>query len=100
MRDQTVTTMSANGLDSTTYTDSAGNGVFNLITTTATVNNSDGSTTTTQTDYANNGSMLDQTVTTVSADGLTTTTRTDSLDPVLRDPLNRTIRYRDGWQSG
>ena len=38
----------------------------------------DGGTTTTQTDYANNGSMLDQTVTTVSADGLTTTTQTDS----------------------
>ena len=80
---------SANGLDTTTYTDStgaldgSGNYVFNLITTNATVNNSGGGTTITQTDYSNAGcasgtGMLGQTVTTVSADGLTTTTKIDS----------------------
>ena len=67
MRDQTVTVTSANGLNRTTSVDSAGNGVFNLVTTDAIVNNANGSTTTTQTDSANNGSMLDQTVSTVSA---------------------------------
>ena len=78
MRDQTVTNTSANGLNITKSIDSTGNGIFNLITTDATVNNADGSTTETQTNYANNGAMLSQTVTTVSADGLTTTTQTDS----------------------
>ena len=72
MSDQTVTTTSANGLDIVKSVDSAGNGVFNLITTTATVNNADGSTTTTQTDTANNGSVLSQTMITVSPAGVAT----------------------------
>ena len=84
MRDQTVTVTSADGLNRTTSIDSAGavdssgNAVFNLIETTAIVNNSDGGATTTQTDYANNGAILDQTVTTVSGDGLTTKTQINS----------------------
>ena len=73
-----MTVTSANGLNITHSVDSAGSGTFNLITTTAIVNNADGSTAETQTDSANNGAKLGQTVTTVSADGLTTTTQADS----------------------
>ncbi|WP_298355284.1 DUF4214 domain-containing protein [Rhodoblastus sp.] len=78
MRDQTVTTTSANGLNVTTNIDSAGNGAVNLISTTNTFDNSDGSTTTYQTKYAANLTKLGQVVTNVSANGLTTTTWVDS----------------------
>ena len=77
MREQIVTVTSANGLDRTISVDSAGNGVFNLVMSTATVNNADGSTTRDRRNYTNNLAMLGRTVTTVSADGLTTTTQTD-----------------------
>ena len=78
MRDQTVTVTSANGLNSTTSRDSAGNGVFNLDHHHRHREQCRWQHHDHQTDYANNGTMLDQTVTTVSADGLTTTTQTDS----------------------
>ena len=77
VRDQFVTTTSANGLSSTVKADLNGDGIFDLTTTSATVLNSDGSRTTTVKDTNANGTLRDQNVTTVSATGLSATTQLD-----------------------
>ncbi|MFT4080223.1 DUF4214 domain-containing protein [Rhodomicrobium sp.] len=77
VRDQSVSTTSANGLVSTVKTDLDGDGVYDLTTTSTTVLNADGSRTTTVKDTNANASLRDQSVTTVSANGLTKTTQVD-----------------------
>ncbi len=77
VRDQTIATVSANGLSSTRQVDLNGDGVFDVTTASTTVLNSNGSQTTTVTDKNANGSLRDQSVTTVSATGLSTTKQFD-----------------------
>ncbi|MGX7872786.1 beta strand repeat-containing protein [Mesorhizobium sp. ORM6] len=74
---QIAVTTSADGLTKSTKTDHAGSGSFDLITTDATVVNTDGSRVETVTDTGNNGTLLDKTVTTTSADSHSKTVQID-----------------------
>src|SRR5262249_5535526 len=92
VRDGMVTTVSATGLSSTVKTDLNGDGVFDLITVSNTVLNSDGSTTQTVQDKNANNTLRDQIVTTTGANGLSTTWQTDlngdgTVDRVLTDVI-------------
>src|SRR5262249_40489484 len=79
LRDETVTTLSADGLSKTTQIDHAGSGTFDVTQTDVTVKNADGSKTQTITDKNNNGSLRDQTVIVRGADGRSRTIQPDAV---------------------
>ncbi|MGJ4950075.1 hypothetical protein [Bradyrhizobium sp. HKCCYLS20291] len=78
LRDQVLTTQSADGLSKVTQTDADGNGVFEKTTTDVTVVNGDGSRTEIVTSRNADGSLRAKTVTTRSQDSKTFTAQADT----------------------
>lgn len=78
LQDETVSTVSADGLSKVVSTDSNGDGVIDRVSSDVTTIGSDGSRTRTVTDNGNDGVLLDKTITVESADQKTLTTTVDT----------------------
>lgn len=78
LRNQTITTVSDDGLTTTSQTDSDGDGTFERTSTSVTSLNTDGSATTISQDFAADGSLISQTLADTSDDGLVVTQSKDA----------------------
>ncbi|MGL4091161.1 beta strand repeat-containing protein [Agrobacterium cavarae] len=96
LRDEVVTTLSANGLTTTTKSDSDGDGAFETVTTKTLAHNSDGSGSVTKITNNANGTERNETLSSWSADGKTRTSQVDADGDGHFDQVDSSVVGSDG----